>query len=47
MSNYFCSECKMAVIVLESEEPIKACICTAPIVVDMTAEANASGGLNI
>lgn len=47
MSNYFCSECKIAVIVLEGEEPIKACTCEAPIIVHMSAEASAHGGLSI
>lgn len=47
MSKYSCSECKVAVIVLEGEDPIKACFCEAPIVADMSAEAVATGGLSI
>lgn len=44
---YKCSECDLAVIVIENEEPIKACTCEAPIIAEMTAEATAKGGLSI
>ena len=45
--NYYCKECGTAVIVLKDSEPIKACKCDAPIIVEMQAEATASAGLNI
>lgn len=37
MNTYECSKCKLAVIVLPNEEPIKACKCEAPIVANMSA----------
>ena len=42
---YKCSQCGLAVIVLEGEEPIKACTCEASIIAEMEAEATAKGGL--
>jgi len=47
MNKYKCSECGLAVIVLEGEEPIKACKCEAPIVAEMEGNATGSGGLNV
>lgn len=44
---YKCSKCELAVIVLEGEEPIKACTCEAAIIAEMEAEAIAKGGLTI
>jgi hypothetical protein len=34
---YYCEKCKLAVIVLPGEKPIRACNCQAPIVAAMTA----------
>lgn len=34
---YYCSKCKLSVIVLPETEPIKACKCTEPIVGEMEA----------
>ena len=45
MSHYKCSQCELAVIVIKGEAPIKACICDASIIAEMTAEASARGGL--
>lgn len=36
---YYCSKCKIAVIVLKGEKPIKACKCNAPIVANMEGTA--------
>ncbi len=44
---YKCSKCGLAVIVLEGEEPIKACTCEAAIIAEMEAEATAKGGLTV
>lgn len=38
--NYHCGKCKLAVIVVGVEKPIKACTCDAPIIAEM--EANLS-----
>lgn len=34
---YYCEKCKLAVIVLHNQEPIKACKCKAAIIADMEA----------
>jgi hypothetical protein len=34
---YYCSKCKMAVVVLPNQKPIKACKCVAPIHTNMEA----------
>jgi len=39
---YYCSKCKMAVIVVKDKEPIVACNCNAPIIGEM--EASLKGG---
>lgn len=44
--NYYCSQCKLAVIVLPGYEPIKACTCNAAIVAEITAGLKGSGTLN-
>lgn len=43
---YKCSECELAVIVLEGEEPIKACTCEAPIIAEISATAIGVSNLN-
>ena len=39
---YYCSQCKLAVIVQKGHDPIKACQCDAPIVGEM--EGDLKGG---
>lgn len=34
---YYCSKCKLAVIVIKGQEPIRACKCNAPIHTNMEA----------
>ena len=36
--DYYCSKCKLAVIVVGVETPIKACNCDAPITAEMEAD---------
>lgn len=43
---YYCSECKLAVIVLPGHEPIKACTCNAPITAELSAGLKGTGSLN-
>ena len=45
--NYKCAQCELAVIVIEGQEPIKACTCEAPIIAEMEAQATAKGGLTV
>jgi hypothetical protein len=42
---YHCQECGMAVIVIDGEEPIKACDCDAPIVAELAATCEGRGGI--
>jgi hypothetical protein len=35
---YYCSKCKLAVIVLPGKEPIRACNCNTTIVAEMKAQ---------
>lgn len=44
--NYYCSQCKLAVIVLQGHEPIKACTCNAAIIAEINAGLKGSGSLN-
>jgi len=44
--NYYCSECKLAVIVLPDTEPIKACKCNAAITAEMVATVYSHSKLN-
>lgn len=44
--NYYCSQCKLAVIVLPGYDPIKACTCDAAITAELSAGLNGSGTLN-
>lgn len=39
LPDYYCSKCKLAVIVVKDEKPIKACNCNAPIYANMEATA--------
>lgn len=45
MTQYQCSACGLAVIVLNQEKPIRACSCDAPITANMQAHAYGSGGV--
>jgi hypothetical protein len=42
---YKCGNCGLGVIVIPNQEPIKACSCTAPITVDMSATTTGFGGI--
>lgn len=42
---YQCSQCGLAVIVLPNEQPIKGCLCDAPILANMVATAHGAGGV--
>ena len=44
--NYYCSQCKLAVIVLQGQEPIKACTCNVAIIAELSAGLKGSGALN-
>lgn len=44
---YKCSKCNMAVIVLAGKEPIKACTCEAPVIVEMVAQAKCVAGIKL
>lgn len=43
---YYCSQCKLAVIVLPEHPPIKACKCEAAIIADMQATVYSHSRLN-
>lgn len=43
---YYCSKCKLAVIVLPNKGPIKACKCDAPIFAEMSAQSKGTSKLN-
>lgn len=43
---YYCSKCKLAVIVLPNTEPIKPCKCNAPIIAEMKAIVYSHSKLN-
>lgn len=45
MTEYYCSGCGLAVIVIPGQEPIKACICQAPIDAKISAVAFGIGGV--
>ena len=47
MSQYKCSKCGIAVIVIPNEEPIKPCKCDAPITAEASATTQGSGGVKI
>ena len=40
LPEYYCGKCKMAVIVIPNEKPIKACKCEAPIIASMEGTAH-------
>jgi hypothetical protein len=44
--SYQCSECKLAVIVIKGEEPIKACSCKAPIHMNMEVALEGKGAVS-
>lgn len=43
---YYCNECKLAVIVLPEQEPIKGCKCNAPIVANMSSSMIVKAGVS-
>lgn len=43
---YYCSECKLAVIVIAGHPPIKPCKCNASIIAEASAQATGSGNLS-
>jgi hypothetical protein len=47
MNQYICSQCKLAVIIVDGEEPIKACTCEAPIIGEMSGTATGSASMNV
>jgi len=47
MSKYTCSQCGIAVIIPEGQEPIKACFCEAAIVANAEATAYGVGGVKV
>jgi hypothetical protein len=42
---YYCSKCKLAVIVFPGKEPIRACRCEAPIFAEMSAQPKGTSKL--
>ena len=42
---YQCAECKTPVVVIE-KKIIKACVCDAPVIVQLEAEAKGNGGVS-